>query len=298
MEMDILKIITLILATAVSIFLMSAIRFLIDMMRQYTGTRVKSNHSSHYIFSFCFSFSFILVFLLFYIFQDSTNFGIISVELLRICNYLYSWSLILITLTFAVALIIAFTYALFDEELNLIIIIILFLIILILIISSTYAPVSPDYLSSGLFIYKSDKLSRIFKLYKSKYFYKLIKLNDYNQIYNIYIAVIYCFIVIIRIYPYSFYTYESYPCECPFLHQCIFPAPHYYIPDLCLHPSFSSPLLPTFFKSAPFFFKSAPAPAPSREVTILPPIVEQPETTNPLDPDNIFGLQFKFEGGI
>jgi len=255
MEMDILKIIILILATAVSIFLMSAIRFLIDMMRQYTGTRVKSNHSSHYIFSFCFSFSFILVFLLFYIFQDSTNFGIISVELLRIYNYLYSWSLILITLTFAVALIIAFTYALFDEELNLIIIIILFFIIFILIISSTYAPVSPDHLSSGLFIYKSDNLS--IKLYKSKYFYKLIKLNDYNQIYNIYIAVIYCFIIILT-FTYSFYTYESYPCEClfyppcPLLHQCIFPAPHCNIPDLCLHPSFSSPLLPTLFKSAPF----------------------------------------------
>jgi hypothetical protein len=39
--MDILKIITLILATVVSIFLMSAIRFLIDLMKQYTGTRVK-----------------------------------------------------------------------------------------------------------------------------------------------------------------------------------------------------------------------------------------------------------------
>lgn len=149
MEMDILKIITLILATAVFIFLMSAIRFLIDMLRQYIGTRVKSNHSSHYkLLNYvnCFSFSFILVFfvfLLIYIFQDSTNFGIISVELIRICNYLYSWSFLLITLTFAVALIIAFTYALFDEELNLIFIIILFLIILIfiLIISSTYAPV-------------------------------------------------------------------------------------------------------------------------------------------------------------
>jgi hypothetical protein len=221
---------------------------------------------------------------------------------------LYSWSFLLITLTFAVALIIAFTYALFDEELNLIFIIILFLIILILIliISSTYAPVSPDHLSSGLFIYKSDKLSKIFKLYKSNYLDKLSKLNDYNQIYNIYIAVIYCFFIIIITYPYSFYTYESYPCECPlytpclFLHPCIFHGPHYHIPDLLLHPSFSSPLLPTLFTSAPFLCTSAPAPAPtpSREVTIQTPIVEHPETTNPLDPDNIFGLQLKFEGDI
>jgi hypothetical protein len=46
------------------------------------------------------------------------------------------------------------------------------------------------------------------------------------------------------------------------------------------------------FSSAP-----SPAPGPSSEFTILIPIYEHPETTNPLDPDNIFGLQFKFEGG-
>lgn len=312
LKMDILNFIILILFTAVPIFLMSAIRFLIDLMRQYTGTRVKSNHSSHYIFSFCFSFSFILALLLIYIFQDSTNFGIISVELIRICNYLYSWSLLLITLTFAVALITAFSYWFFDEEINLILIfiIILFLVILILIISSTYAPVSPDQLSSGLFIYKSDKISKIFKLYKSKFFYKLSKLNDYNQIYNIYFAVIYCFFFIILIYHYSFYTYDSYPCECPLytpcplLHPCIFPSPHDLISDFCLHPSFYSAncfsCLHTYFiYISSIFFTLAPAPvrAPSREVTILPPIPEHPEIPNPLDIDNIFGLQFNFEGG-
>lgn len=308
--LDILKIITIILDTALLIFLMSAIRFLIDMMRQYTGTRVKSNHSSHYIFSSsasCFSFSFILVFLLIYIFQYSTNFGIISVELIIICNYFYSWSLLLITLTFAVALIIAFTYALFDEELNLIYIIFLLFIIWIWILkfSSPYAPVSPYHFSSGLFNYKSYKISKISKLYKSKYFYNLSKLNDYNKFYNIYIAVFYCFFIIILTYPYSFYTYESYPCDCPFyppcpfLLPCILPGPHYNIPDLLLHPYFSSPVLPSLFTSAPFLCTSAPAPAPasSREVIILPPIEEEPEFTNPLDPDNIFGLQFKFEGG-
>ena len=54
-----------------------------------------------------------------------------------------------------------------------------------------------------------------------------------------------------------------------------------------------TPISQIFFTSAP-----APAPASTREVTILPTIEEHPKTTNPLDPDNIFGLQFKFEGGI
>ena len=51
---DILKVITLILATAVPIFLMSAIRFLIDLMKQYkasNGTcKEKSFISLHIIF--------------------------------------------------------------------------------------------------------------------------------------------------------------------------------------------------------------------------------------------------------
>jgi len=93
------------------------------------------------------------------------------------------------------------------------------------------------------------------------YYYKIIKLeldsqlNYYNQNYIIYIAVIYCLIIIT--YPYSFYTYE-------------------------------------IFTTAS---AHAPAPPTSKKLTILPPIAEEPETTNPLDPDNIFGLQFKYEGG-
>jgi len=107
---------------------------------------------------------------------------------------------------------------------------IIFILNLIFIISYTYAPVSPDHISSGLFIYKSDKISNLFKLYKSKYFYKLID-YDYNKMYNIYFA--------------------------PFL-----------------------------LTSA-----AATAPARSKELTILPTIPEVPTTPNPLDPDNIFGLQ-------
>jgi len=88
----------------------------------------------------------------------------------------------------------------------------------------------------------------------------LSKLNDYIQIYIIYIAVMYGFIIIIITYPYSFDTYDSYPCEGlfypPFWHPCIFYDPHYYIPDLCLHTSLSSPLLPTLFTSASIYICS------------------------------------------
>ena len=390
--MNILKIITLIFVSTVPIFLMCTIRFIIDLMRQYKGTRVKSNHSSHYIFSYCFSFSFILVFLLFYIFQDTTKFGIYSVELIRICNYLYSWSLWLITLTFAVAIIIAFTYTFLDEELNFIFIfifiIILIFFILIFIIASTDDTVSPYHISSCLFIYKSDKLSKIL-LYKSNYFFKLNILKDFYQIYNIYIPVIDGLIFIFITYPYCFYIYVLYSlvllCGGAVLltllqfrfellplvllrdWAAMLPLVHFSyistwdnragVPEygclitckgtsslvytslaesrgnwstckgtaacrlLCIFVNLIikirtkwKPMLavakrtrgncsnkntnelvqetnkwPTLFTSTTFLFTTATAP--SRKVIILPPIAEEPEFTNPLDPDNIFGLQ-------
>jgi len=387
--MNILKIITLIFVSTVPIFLLCTIRFIIDRMRQYKGTRVKSNHSSHYIYSYCFSFSFILVFLLFYIFQDTTKFEIYSVELIRICNYLYSWSLWLITLTFAVAIIIAFTYTFLDEELNFIFIFIIIFIffILIFIIASTDDSVSPYHISC-LFIYKSDKLSKIL-LYKSNYFFKLNILNDFYKIYNIYIPVIDGLIFIFITYPYCFYIYVLYSLVIlrggavllPWLHfmfellplvilrdgAAMLPLVHFSyistwdnragVPENgCLstckgttalvYTSLSKPIgnwstckgtaacwlfcifviliikirtkwkpllavakrtrgncsnkntnelvqetnkWPTLFTSTTFLFKTATAP--SRKVIILPPIAEEPEFTNPLDPDNIFGLQ-------
>jgi len=57
-------------------------------------------------------------------------------------------------------------------------------------------------------------------------------------------------------------------------------------------------ILTFFFIIFLFLFSSTFSPVSAasgifhrREVTILPPILEIPETPNPLDPDNIFGLQ-------
>lgn len=159
---------------------------------------------------------------------------------------------------------------------------------------------------------------------KSKYFDKLSKLNDYNQIYNIYIALIYGFIIFILTYSYCFYTcfytYERFSCECllytpsPLLHQWLLASPYYQNPDLFFHPYFSSPcfscplvripLLATgtyfmYIRSIFIFFSSAfYSCARYLEIGYYPYSYRViSKTTNPLDPDNIFGLQFKFEGG-
>lgn len=245
-----------------------------------------------FIFIFWFSFTFILVFLLLYFCKYSTNFDINSVELIWICNYLYSRSILLITLTICVTIFIAFTSAWFDEELNIIFIIFL-LIIFIFIISTTDGPLSPDHLSSCIFIEKSYKISKRFKLYKSKYFDKL---NDYNKIYNFFIAVIYClFLFLIIINPYIFYTYGNYTC---FFNNCRVWLP---ISDLGSNTYVSYLLILSFFTTAPFLFlflfrfDYALTLANKKELSIPTTIDEIPERPNPLDPDNIFGLQSKME---
>lgn len=248
-----------------------------------------------FIFIFWFSFTFILMFLFLYFCKYSTNFEIIYVELIWIYNYLYSRSILLITLTICVTIFIAFTYDWFDEELNIIFIIVFLLIFFIFIISTKDGPVSADHLSSCIFIEKSYKLSKRFKLYKSKYFDKL---NDYNKIYNFFIAVVYCFcLFLIIIHPYRIYTYGNYT---RFFNICLVLLP---ISDLGHHTYVSYRLLLSLFTTAPFLFlflflftfASTQTLANKKEVTILPPIVEVPENPNPLDPDNIFGLQSKFE---
>lgn len=231
-------------------------------------------------FSFLFSFTFILVLFLLYFCKDFTNFEINSVELIRICNYIYSRSFLLITLFVSVAIFLALIYVWIDEELNRIFIIIFLLIIFIFILSIMDGPVSPDHVSCYIFI--------------KKYFYKL---NDYNKIIIFIIAVVYClFLFLIIINPYKFYTYGNYTCffnTCRVLLPCVLSVAHYTISDLGLQTYFSFRLLLSFFTSTTFLFTFAPALVltRSRGVTILPTIDEIPKITNPLDIDNIFGLQ-------
>jgi hypothetical protein len=142
------------------------------------------------------------------------------------------------------------------------------LIFFIFIISTTGGPVAPFHLSSFIFIA---------------------------------VAVVYClFLFLMVIHHYKFYTYENYTCFfriCRVLLPSVLPAAHYKIPDIGLQTYLSFRLLLSFFTSPTILFTFAPALvlARSKEVTILPTIDEIPKITNPLDPDNIFGLQFKIE---